>query len=171
MLKIYESGAAIPNCQPIRGDIAKEIALKIIEDLKNNFKTNAIALGSTIKKDENSYCGDLDIAIELPWESHEKVLGFCSGRYGLDYKHINNSLHVCAFGYVFDEDGERKIAQVDIMFVDNIEWALELQGIFGTTTILCIVSNSGITYSKASFFDLVAPYYFLCLVAHLSDKL
>ena len=123
MLKIYESGAAIPNCQPIRGDIAKEIALKIIEDLKNNFKTNAIALGSTIKKDENSYCGDLDIAIELPWESHEKVLGFCSGRYGLDYKHINNSLHVCAFGYVFDEDGERKIAQVDIMFVDNIEWA------------------------------------------------
>ena len=123
MLKIYESGSAIPNCQPIRGDIAKDIALEIINDLKANFKVDVIPLGSTIKKDSNSYCGDLDIAIALPWEQHEKVLNFCSGRYGFDYKHVNKGLHVCAFGYVFSEDGEDKVAQVDLMFVDNIEWA------------------------------------------------
>lgn len=123
MLKVFESGSAIPNCQPVRGDIAKDIALEIINDLKANFKVDVIPLGSTIKKDSNSYCGDLDIAIALPWEQHEKVLNFCSGRYGFDYKHVNKGLHVCAFGYVFTEDGEDKVAQVDLMFVDNIEWA------------------------------------------------
>lgn len=123
MLKLNESGAAIPNCQPIRGDIAKRIALEVIEDLKKNFNTNAIPIGSTIKKDKNSYCGDLDIAIELDWNRHKTVISFCSGRYGLDYEHINNALHVCSFGYVYEENNEEKIAQVDLMFVDDVKWA------------------------------------------------
>lgn len=121
---INESGSAVPGVEPIRGDLAKEVADTIISKLTKKFKCNACALGSTGKKGKHQTSGDIDIAVELPWADKDKVIDWAKKEFeDCPFGNIVDYLNVFNIGYRYDEDGRSKLVQVDFMFVDDCEWA------------------------------------------------
>ena len=121
---ITEGGHSVEGVSPIRGDLASVVANEIISKISKEFNCQCAALGSTGKKSKEQTSGDIDIALELPWEDKDKVLDFIKKEFS-DSKEGNivSSLHVFNIGYKYDEDGEEKYVQVDFMFVENIEFA------------------------------------------------
>lgn len=68
-------GNAIKNSVPVKARNAKRIATDISDGLHEYFNVPITILGSAMKKSDDMYCGDIDIAIRLPWsdENVEKV--------------------------------------------------------------------------------------------------
>lgn len=116
-------GNAIKNSVPVQARNARKIALNISESLQNYFNVPTAILGSVMKKPDDMYCGDIDIAIQLPWtdENVEKVK-----QYGLEHLSVNEvvvswGLKLVSYGYI-DKD-TNLVHQIDIMFTENIKYS------------------------------------------------
>ena len=59
-------GNAIKNSVPIKVRNARKIATDISDSLYEYFNVPITILGSVMKKSDDMYCGDIDIAIQLP---------------------------------------------------------------------------------------------------------
>lgn len=118
---IKEGGASVEGASPIRGDLAKPVADKIISLLKKEFKTKYAALGSVGKKGADQFSGDIDIAIEMDWERKDEVIAYCKKVFpNAKMGNVVNSLKVFNIGYEYEEG---KIVQVDFMFVNDVDFA------------------------------------------------
>lgn len=121
---VLTGGHSITGAGPIRGDLAKIIADEIIDSITKEFNINCSALGSTGKKGKDQKSGDIDIAVEMPWEERDKLISFVNKNFDrCIFGNIVDYLNVFNIGYRYKEDNEEKIVQVDFMFVDDLEWA------------------------------------------------
>lgn len=123
-LNIFEGGHSIEGAEPIRGDLAKEVADQIISKIKDKFHIECAALGSTGKKGKDQTSGDIDIAVQMQWEDKDELIDFVKKEFkDCPFGNIVDYLNVFNIGYKYKEDGKEKIVQVDFMFVDDVEWA------------------------------------------------
>ena len=130
-------GNAINGSVPIKVRKARKVGEEIAEmllihlfgaetvfcDYYYNDIEKACILGSVYKKREYDMCGDIDIAIELPYteENIEKVKEFGEHYDSIvEVKHITG-LHIVSYGYKDERNG--KIYQIDIMFTDNLGYS------------------------------------------------
>ena len=121
---IFEGGHSVEGAEPIRGDLAKVVADEIIEKVKDEFKIECAALGSTGKKGKNQTSGDIDIAVQMSWQDKDKLINFVKKEFkDCPFGNVVDYLNVFNIGYKYNEDGKEKIVQVDFMFVDDVEWA------------------------------------------------
>ena len=121
---IFEGGHSIDGATPIRGDLAKEVADNIMNQVKTEFHIECAALGSVGKKGKNQTSGDIDIAVQMSWEDKDKLISFIKTNIkDCIFGNIVDYLNVFNIGYRYKEDNKYKIVQVDFMFVDDIEWA------------------------------------------------
>lgn len=122
---LFEGGNAVKNAEPIRGDLALPIAKTIIKKLKEQFHCEASPLGSTGKKGADQYSGDIDIAITIPWEKKDEVEDFVSNNITKNFVEITG-LKIVSIGYSYTvpETKEIKIVQVDLMFVNDLDYAI-----------------------------------------------
>ena len=116
-------GNAIKNSVPIKVRNARKIATDISDSLYEYFNVPITILGSVMKKSDDMYCGDIDIAIQLPWtdENVEKVK-----QYGLEHLPVNevvvsHGLKLVSYGY--EDNNTNLVHQVDIMFTENIKYS------------------------------------------------
>ena len=116
-------GNAIKNSVPVQARNARKIALNISESLQNYFNVPTAILGSVMKKYDDMYCGDIDIAIQLPWTDNnvERVK-----QYGLQHLPVNevvvsHGLKLVSYGY--EDNNTNLVHQVDIMFTENIKYS------------------------------------------------
>lgn len=116
-------GNAIKNSVPIKVRNARKIATDISDSLYEYFNVPITILGSVMKKSDDMYCGDIDIAIQLPWtdENVEKVK-----QYGLEHLSVNEvvvSLGLKLVSYGYEDNNTNLVHQVDIMFTENIKYS------------------------------------------------
>lgn len=116
-------GNAIKNSVPVQARNARKIALNISESLQNYLSVPTAILGSVMKKSDDMYCGDIDIAIQLPWSDNnvEQVK-----QYGLENLSVNEvvvsqGLKLVSYGY--EDNNTNLVHQVDIMFTENIKYS------------------------------------------------
>lgn len=116
-------GNAIKNSVPVKARNARKIAMDISTGLQNYFVVPTAILGSVMKKSDDMYCGDIDIAIQLPWTDNnvERVK-----QYGLEHLPVNEvvvsqGLKLVSYGYV--DNNTNLVHQVDIMFTENIKYS------------------------------------------------
>lgn len=116
-------GNAIKNSVPVKARNARKIAMDISTGLQNYFNVPTAILGSVMKKYDDMYCGDIDIAIQLPWSDNnvEQVK-----QYGLEHLPVNEvvvsqGLKLVSYGYV--DNNTNLVHQVDIMFTENIKYS------------------------------------------------
>ena len=88
---IFEGGHSIDGATPIRGDLAKEVADNIMNQVKTEFHIECAALGSVGKKGKNQTSGDIDIAVQMSWEDKDKLISF-----------IKTNIKDCIFGNIVD---------------------------------------------------------------------
>lgn len=121
---IQEGGNAIPSAKDVRGDIAGEIAKDVIQSVSKAFNCHAEAAGSTGKKGPEMTSGDIDILMDMPWEDENvtKVMEWVRQSFPTSEIKPGPGFKEISFGYPYTEDGEEKIAQVDLMFTGNIDW-------------------------------------------------
>jgi hypothetical protein len=121
---IREGGNAILSAQDVRGDIAGEIAKDVIQAVSNAFGCHAEPAGSTGKKGHEMYSGDIDILMDMPWEEEniKKVTEWVKESFPTSEIKPTNGFKEISFGYPYTDEGEEKIAQVDLMFTGNINW-------------------------------------------------
>lgn len=116
-------GNAIKNSVPVQARNSRKIALSISESLQNYFNVPTAILGSVMKKSDDMYCGDIDIAIQLLWSDNnvEQVK-----QYGLENLPVNEvvvsqGLKLVSYGY--EDNNTNLVHQVDIMFTENIKYS------------------------------------------------
>lgn len=116
-------GNAIKNSVPVQARNARKIALNISERLQNYFNVPTAILGSVMKKLDDMYCGDIDIAIQLPWaeDNVERIK-----QYGLEHLPVTEvvispGLKLVSYGY--KDNNTNLVHQVDIMFTENIKYS------------------------------------------------
>lgn len=116
-------GNAIKNSVPVKARNARKIALNIRKSIQNYFNVPTAILGSVMKKPDDMYCGDIDIAIQLPWteDNVERVK-----QYGLEHLPIaevviSQGLKLVSYGY--KDNNTNLVHQVDIMFTENIKYS------------------------------------------------
>lgn len=116
-------GNAIKNSVPVQTRIARKIALNIRERIQNYFNVPTAILGSVMKKPDDMYCGDIDIAIQLPWteDNVERIK-----QYGLEHLPVTEvvispGLKLVSYGY--KDNNTNLVHQVDIMFTENIKYS------------------------------------------------
>ena len=119
---IQEGGNAVPSAEPVRGDLAGEIAKDVIKSVSSTFGCNAEPAGSTGKKGRDMTSGDIDILLDLPWEKSEEVAQWVKQSFPNCEMAVQPGFKQISFGYPYDEDGVQKVAQVDLMFTANLAW-------------------------------------------------
>jgi hypothetical protein len=119
---IQEGGNAVPSAQPVRGDLAGEIAKDVIQAVTSTFGCAAEPAGSTGKKGREMTSGDIDILLDLPWEKNPEVEQWVKESFPNCEMAVQPGFKQISFGYQYDEDGTPKVAQVDLMFTSNINW-------------------------------------------------
>ena len=119
---IQEGGNAVPSAQPVRGDLAGEIAKDVINAVSSTFNCEAEPAGSTGKKGREMTSGDIDILLGLPWEKNEEVAQWVKESFPNCEMAVQPGFKQISFGYQYDEDGTPKVAQVDLMFTSNMNW-------------------------------------------------
>lgn len=129
------SGMAIKGSVPVRNLDAVYISSRVIDNLTHNCKDadgnvmnfNACTLGSTGKKKDNEYSGDIDIAVELEFSDYNiNVIENCirnviCKEFTDDEPQIkvSSGFHIISFGIKWISD----FVQVDLMFSNNIEYS------------------------------------------------
>lgn len=120
---ISEGGKAVPSAEPVRGDLAGEIAKDVISSVSRAFGCEAEPAGSTGKKGPELTSGDIDILLDLPWDRSEEVAQWVNDSFPGCEMRPSPGFKEISFGYPYTlEDGTTKIAQVDLMFTSNVAW-------------------------------------------------
>jgi hypothetical protein len=117
---ILEGGNAIKTSTPVPA----EYSLEIYNDIKNEVMkvlpdVNMIALGSTGKKNAGQTHGDIDIAINLPWDEKDKIENI----FKENEKFITSGMKIVSVGYPWKKGGKEGVAQCDFMFFTNLKYA------------------------------------------------
>lgn len=119
-LNIYEGGNAVKS-NPIPAVIAPKVYDEIYKKVQSKFKIDMIPLGSIGKKADDKTNGDIDVAVKV--ESKDKlneIVDTCFSDCEINYQTMGT---ITSFGYPYDIDGYKGIAQVDFMIVKDINWA------------------------------------------------
>ena len=118
-----EGGNAIASSEPIRGDVAGEVARQIIDVLKKGLGIECRPLGSTGKKRADQTSGDIDIAVPMSWDDKNKLVLFIRQTYGKLEDFCNNAFKIYSIGFPYTDNIEHKIVQVDFMFGQNLDYS------------------------------------------------
>lgn len=129
------SGIAIKGSVPVRNFDAVYIASRVIDNLTHNCKDtdghtmnfNTCMLGSTGKKKDDEYSGDIDIAVELEFSDNNinaiencirnKICpAFSDNKPQIK---VSSGFHIISFGVKWISD----VVQVDLMFSNDIEYS------------------------------------------------
>lgn len=165
---ILEGGHSIDIAQPIRGDLASKVAIDVIDILHKKFPNiECSPLGSTGKKTKDQSSGDIDIAIEYNWDKMNDIKDYIYQLSNITKGNVNDKLHVFNVGWEYNYDNdEKKIVQVDFMFVDNVEFAKfayhspdftknesKYKGMYQSALLMAILSCTPIKDKKIEYFD------------------
>ena len=120
---INEGGNAV-NANPIPAVIAPKVYDEIEKKVHSISKFKNIdmaALGSIGKKADDQTNGDIDIAVRVDTKDDlNEIVDTCFSDCEINY---NTMKTITSFGYKYDIDGYKGIAQVDFMIVQNMNWA------------------------------------------------
>ena len=123
---------AIKSAQPINNMYAVSISNMIINELKRKLNVNAATLGSTGKKPDDTYSGDIDIAVEmeLSKENVDKLKNFLITSFKLNMTDTPEfrelpGLNILSVGFHYEYGilREPMVVQIDFMFTDNLEFS------------------------------------------------
>lgn len=120
------SRQAIKTSLPVRNDYAVKISDIIISNLKNKLGIICCTLGSTGKKPDNEYSGDIDICIEYPYNKINTniIISHINELYNNPEIYISSGFKIISFGYIYNyENIEDRIVQVDLMFSNDIVYS------------------------------------------------
>ena len=160
---LFEGGLAIKSSAPVRGDIAPKIADSVMAVIKSAVESDSeigikelltAPLGSTGKKGKEQTSGDIDVGIQLSYDYVEKVKTALKEKFGDMEMNELKGFRILSVGYVYDIDGVKGTAQVDITFVGNLEAAeyfyhspdytkdnpSRFKGLFRTEFMKCMVT-------------------------------
>ena len=138
---IREGGNTFQEAEPIRGDLAQLAVGDIINNLKNRFgqDISVAPQGSCVRTRPNSYCGDIDILLQIKnadsnadYESEiSEIEEFIKKTWSESVSVIQQGAlkNIISFTYPYNEDGQEKVAQVDIKLTHNFSWTKN----FGTS--------------------------------------
>lgn len=114
-------GLAIKTSSKIPAKIAEKLGNDIIDMISGKQKVSCCLLGSTGKKKDDDYSGDIDIAVELEYteKNIDKIYNFVVDYFNATDMHLSKGFKILSVGIPFDN--ETKIAQVDFMFVKSLE--------------------------------------------------
>ena len=161
---INEGGNAVQS-EPIPAVIAPKVFDEIAEKVHAKYKDLDIAaLGSIGKKPDNATNGDIDVAVRVDSkEELNKIVDDCFGDCEINYKTMNT---ITSFGYPYNIDGYKGIAQVDFMMVKNMDWAKayfhspnlktgesKYKGMVRTTILNDIISSIPVSDAKDEYFE------------------
>lgn len=120
---IQEGGNAVKS-NPIPALIAPKVYDEIEKKVHSISKFKDIdiaALGSIGKKADDQTNGDIDVAVKVDTKDElNEIVDTCFGDCEINY---NTMKTITSFGYPYDIDGYKGIAQVDFMIVHNMDWA------------------------------------------------
>ena len=120
---ISEGGNAV-KANPIPAVIAPKVYDEIEKKVHSISKFKNIdmaALGSIGKKADDQTNGDIDIAVRVDTQDElNEIVDTCFSNCEINY---NTMKTITSFGYPYDIDGYKGIAQVDFMIVKNMDWA------------------------------------------------
>jgi len=120
---IKEGGNAV-KAEPIPAVIAPKVYDEIEKKVHSIDKFKNIdmaALGSIGKKADDQTNGDIDVAVRVVTKDElNEIVDTCFKDCEINY---NTMKTITSFGYPYDIDGYRGIAQVDFMIVQNMDWA------------------------------------------------
>ena len=121
-LIVAEGGNAVKS-NPIPAKIAPKVYNQIESDIKKNYPFIEMAvLGSIGKKNDDQTNGDIDIAIKV--DSKKELEDIISKCFPNDEVNKQTTATIVSIGYPYNIEGQSGIAQVDFMFVKNLEQAI-----------------------------------------------
>lgn len=120
---ILEGGNAV-KANPIPAIIAPKVYDEIEKKVHSVSKFKDIdmaALGSIGKKADDQTNGDIDVAVKVDTKDElNEIVDTCFGDCEINY---NTMKTITSFGYPYNIDGYKGIAQVDFMIVKKMDWA------------------------------------------------
>ncbi len=163
---INEGGNAVKS-EPIPAVIAPKVYDEIEEKVHSISKFKDIdmaALGSIGKKPDDQTNGDIDIAVKVDTkEELNEIVDTCFDDCEINY---NTMKTITSFGYPYNIDGYKGIAQVDFMIVKNMDWAKayfhspnlkagesKYKGVVRTTLLNDIISCIPVKDAKDEYFE------------------
>ena len=122
------------------------------------------ALGSIGKKADDQTNGDIDVAVKVETKDElNEIVDTCFGDCEINY---NTMKTITSFGYPYDIDGYKGIAQVDFMIVKKMDWAKayyhspnlktgesKYKGAVRTAALSCVISCLPVPDVKDEYFE------------------
>lgn len=159
---LLEGGNAIKSATSVLSSNAAKFGNMIVQKLIEQLHVKACTLGSTGKKLDDDYSGDIDIAIELQWndENLHNIRNFIKTNFGSVEAYSSAGLKIYSFGYKYDDMGQIKTVQVDLMFTSDIQYAKfmyhspnyknnesEFKGLYRTNLLVIVANNTEIPHN------------------------
>ena len=115
-----EGGHAV-EAQPIPASVCMDVFNEVVEKIHNKYPDLEIAaLGSTGKKKDDDFNGDIDTAVKI--DSMDELKKTIDEVFP-DVEKSNTTYKIYSIGYPYDIKGKKGIAQVDFMQVTDLKWA------------------------------------------------
>lgn len=163
---IQEGGNAV-KANPIPAIIAPKVYDEIEKKVHavSKFKDiDMAALGSIGKKADDQTNGDIDVAVKVDTKDElNEIVDTCFGNCEINY---NTMKTITSFGYPYNIDGYKGIAQVDFMIVKKMDWAKayyhspnlkvgesKYKGVVRTTLLNDIISCIPVKDAKDEYFE------------------
>lgn len=119
--RINEGGNAV-TANPIPAFIAPRVYEEIENIVREKYpKIEICPLGSLGKKSDDQTNGDIDVAIRV--DTKQELNDIIDECFPDSEKNFNTLNTISSFGYKYDIDGYKGIAQVDFMLTKRIDWA------------------------------------------------
>lgn len=163
---IQEGGNAV-KANPIPAIIAPKVYDEIEKKVHSVSKFKDIdmaALGSIGKKADDQTNGDIDVAVKVDTKDElNEIVDTCFSDCEINY---NTMKTITSFGYPYNIDGYKGIAQVDFMIVKKMDWAKayyhspnlktgesKYKGVVRTTLLNDIISCIPVKDAKDEYFE------------------
>lgn len=163
---IQEGGNAV-KANPIPAIIAPKVYDEIEKKVHSVSKFKDIdmaALGSIGKKADDQTNGDIDVAVRVDTKDElNEIVDTCFSNCEINY---NTMKTITSFGYPYNIDGYKGIAQVDFMIVQKMDWAKayyhspnlktgesKYKGVVRTTLLNDIISCIPVKDAKDEYFE------------------
>lgn len=163
---IQEGGNAV-QANPIPAIIAPKVYDEIEKKVHSVSKFKDIdmaALGSIGKKADDQTNGDIDVAVRVDTKDElNEIVDTCFSNCEINY---NTMKTITSFGYPYNIDGYKGIAQVDFMIVQKMDWAKayyhspnlktgesKYKGVVRTTLLNDIISCIPVKDAKDEYFE------------------
>ena len=163
---VIEGGNAV-KAEPIPAVIAPKVYDEIEKKVHSISKFKDIdmaALGSIGKKADDQTNGDIDVAVKVETKDElNEIVDTCFGDCEINY---NTMKTITSFGYPYNIDGYKGIAQVDFMIVKKMDWAKayyhspnlktgesKYKGAVRTAALSCVISCLPVPDVKDEYFE------------------